>query len=150
MELYRIAKCAYITDLTGRGAAMFGGRWNSKDVYVLYTAATPSLALLEALAHMGQQPEGDFCMIRLEVPDTSIKAIAMADLPTNWAQNPPSEELKEIGDSFYRTNKHLLLRLPSAIMPEESNYIINTRHKLISQMRIAAQRNLVPDGRLLR
>ena len=148
MLVYRISKCKYIEDLSGLGAATYPGRWNGKGTYVLYTAATPSLALLESVVHISNIPSISYCMISLEIPDDCFTEIK--ELPSDWEANPPADSLKEIGNRFVREGEFLALKLPSAIMPEDFNFIINPKHKDFKQVRIVSNRNLSIDERLLR
>ena len=150
MTVYRIANCQYIDDLSGRGAAMYGGRWNSKEVYMLYTAESPALALLETVVHVARIPEKGYCMIELEIPGNSMQAINADQLPADWFSNPAPDHLKTIGDHFIAAHKHLVLSVPSAIMPEEHNLLINPRHADFKKIKITRSRSVAIDGRLLR
>lgn len=150
MKVYRISKCDYITDLEGTGAARYPGRWNSKGTYVLYTAATPSLALLESVVHLSNIPIQGYCMICLQLPDEGIGSISLKELPVNWHKHPPADTLKTVGDNFVRENKFLALRIPSAIMPEDNNYLINPAHPAFKSIRILYQRTIAIDERLFK
>ena len=148
MIIYRIGDCKYVNDLSGKGAAMYGGRWNSKDIYMVYTAESRALALLESVVHMGRIPPAGYCMIAIKIPDNSIEEIVSEKLPAGWQTNPPPDQLKEIGDNFIKSNKHLALRIPSAVMMEEHNYLINPAHPDFNKVHITAQRPLKIDERL--
>ena len=149
MKVYRISKCNYIDDLSGTGAAMYGGRWHSKGIYVLYTAASPSLALLESVVHISNIQVNGYCMVCLDVPDNSIKKITMAQLPDNWFINPAPDALQSVGNAFIKAAKFLALQLPSAIMPEESNYLLNPSHPLFKKIKVLYKRTVPVDERLL-
>ncbi len=150
MKVYRISRCEYITDLQGTGAAMYPGRWHSKGIYVLYTAATPSLSLLESVVHISNIAVDAYCMICLSVPEDKIQVITAAKLPDNWFVNPPPDVLKSIGDTFARENKFLALRLPSAIMPEESNFLLNPNHSDFKKISVVYTRSVPIDERFLK
>lgn len=150
MLVYRISKCKYIEDLSGLGAATYPGRWNGKGTYILYTAATPSLALLESVVHISNIPTIPYCMIGIEIPDNSIEEISVRDLPDGWQVNPPADDLKEIGNRFVSEGKYLALKIPSALMPEEFNIILNPNHTDFKKVRIVSNRNLSIDERLLK
>jgi len=150
MKVYRISKCEFITDLEGTGAARYPGRWNSKGTYILYTAATPSLALLESVVHISNIVISSYCMICLSVPEDKIKTITPADLPANWFANPPADVLKKTGDSFIKENKFLALKIPSAIMPEENNYLLNPAHADFKKVNTIYTRTIPIDERFLK
>jgi len=148
MIIYRINSCRYIHDLSGSGAALYGGRWNSRDTYIVYTAQSRALALLEAVVHTGKLPEDGYCMATIEIPDNSIESFPPEHLPPGWYSNPAPNYLKTIGDNFIRSGKHLALKLPSALMIEEHNYLLNPGHPLFSKVKIIAQRAISVDERL--
>jgi len=150
MKVYRISKCQYIDDLKGTGAANYAGRWHNKGTYVLYTAATASLALLESVVHMAKIPADGYCMICLEIPENNIQEIFVNNLPANWQAQPSPDILKSIGDSFIREGKFFALKLPSAIMPEDFNYLLNPNHPDASSIKIVFKRLVQIDDRLLK
>jgi RES domain-containing protein len=148
MIVYRISNCTYVSDLSGKGAALYGARWNSKDVYVVYTAQSRALALLEAVVHIGKMPSQGYCMIAITIPDDSIEYFPLEKLPVGWAGNPPADYLKAIGDQFIRSNKCLALEIPSVLMMEEHNYLINPAHPDFKKITVTAQRAIKLDERL--
>lgn len=150
MNVYRISKCAYIDDLTGKGSASYSGRWHSKGTYILYTAATSSLALLESVVHISALTTIDFCMICLDIPDNNITVLQEEHLPQDWYANPAPDKCKLFGDHFILQNKFLALKLPSAIMPEENNFLLNPNHPDFQLVRIVYKRNIPIDERLLK
>lgn len=151
MIVYRISNCKFIDDLSGRGAAMYGGRWNSEGVYVLYTAGGPSLAMLESLVHFGGRVVGDFCQVAIEVPDScSILALRPEDLPDIWRENPSPDILKTFGNKFIADNKYLMMSVPSVLVPDESNYLLNPAHPEFKQVRILVKSKIRFDERLLK
>ena len=150
MKVYRISKCEFISDLQGTGAARYSGRWHSKGTYILYTAGSPSLALLESVVHLSNIVVASYCMICLSVPEDKIKTIAAEELPANWFVNPPADILKRIGDEFIRENKFLVLKIPSAIMPEESNYLLNPGHPDFKEVTEVYTRAIPIDERFLK
>ncbi|MGK2860687.1 MAG: RES family NAD+ phosphorylase [Chitinophagaceae bacterium] len=150
MHIYRISKCKYINDLSGTGAATFGGRWNSKGVHILYTAASPSLALLESVVHISNIPVDDYCMTTLDIPENKIKEITHKQLPENWFVYPPADQLKKIGDQFIKDNIFLALKLPSAIMMEDFNYLVNPNHADFKKLKKVNMRTIPVDERFFR
>ncbi|HEX5024410.1 MAG TPA: RES family NAD+ phosphorylase [Agriterribacter sp.] len=148
-KVYRISKCMYIDDLNGTGAAKYPGRWHSKGTYMLYTAATPALALLESVVHISGIPAQDYCMLCLEIPDDNILIISEKSLPNNWYNNPFPSSLAQIGDRFIQQNEYFALQLPSAIMPEDCNILINPNHKDFGKVNVVYKRSIPIDRRLL-
>ena len=150
MKVYRISKCDFISDLHGTGAASYPGRWHSKGTYILYTAGSPSLALLESVVHLSNIIVSSYCMICLSVPEDKIKTITVQELPGNWFENPSPDMLKNIGDSFIKENKFLALKIPSAIMPEENNFLLNPGHDDFKKVSVVYTRNIPIDDRFLK
>lgn len=150
MKVYRISKCEFISDLQGTGAAMYPGRWHSKGTYVLYTAATPSLAMLESVVHISNIAVASYCMICFSVPEDKIQSITAPELPANWFVNPPPDALKQVGDTFIKENKFLALQLPSAIMPEENNFLLNPYHSDFKKVSVVYNRNVPIDERFFK
>src|SRR6201996_1971369 len=111
MILYRIVKCVY-ADLNGTGARLYGGRWNSEGRSMVYLASSRSLAMLESLAHLSPTnvPDG-FCMMLIEAPD-DVAELDSRSLPQNWQEYPEQNSLKQIGNTFLREKKKLLLKVP--------------------------------------
>jgi RES domain-containing protein len=150
MILYRIAKCSYINDLSGAGARLFGGRWNSVGKPMIYLASTRSLAILEILVHLSATMfPGDFCIAEIKVPDDSIKELPIKSLPANWQDILPPIELKKTGDDFLKQQEALLLKVPSAIIAEEFNYLLNPMHPAMSKVKLVKQLPFNFDQRLV-
>lgn len=149
MEVYRITRCEYITDLSGTGASQYPGRWNSKGVKMLYTAQSASLATLETVVHIsGLKLIAPYCLIALHIPDEFITTLNRRELPHNWYAFPAPDILKRFGDLFIKDNQFLAMRVPSAVVPEDYNYLINPLHKNFAAIRIVQQRPFTFDGRL--
>lgn len=150
MILYRISNCKFISDLSGTGAALYGGRWNSEGVYILYTAGSPSLAMLESLVHFGGRIVGDYCQIAIEVPDKFIMELKEDDLPANWRESPPPDTLRSFGNKFISEGKFLMLKVPSVLVPDESNYLLNPLHPEFKKVKVLVKSKVRFDERLLR
>jgi len=150
MTLYRIGDCNYIDDLSGNGTRIFGGRWSSKGKPGVYLASSRALAVLEVLVHL--QPlfiPDNYCLVEIEVPEDSIEQANISNLPPNWRDMSPPVEVKKIGDHFLRDKKHLMLRLPSAIVPAEFNFLVNPLHKGMEKVKILKQEPFSFDERLI-
>lgn len=148
MRVYRISHCRYINDLSGTGAALYGGRWHSKGTYILYTATSSSLALLESIVHMTSIVPVRYCMICLDLPDQPFKELKISDLPVGWNDNPAPDSIKSIGDDFIRDREFLFLKLPSVIASEEMNCLVNPSHKDFKKIKTVFSRRFHIDDRL--
>jgi RES domain-containing protein len=150
MELYRIARKRYIRDLSGEGARLFGGRWNSKGVPLVYTSEHVSLAAMEVLVHtpISEIPE-DLMLATIQVPDhLSIRSILKTELPEGWRSYPAVDELVTTGTRWAEKRETLMLRVPSAVIPHDRNILINPLHKESTQVKISAVEEFSFDGRL--
>lgn len=136
MILYRIAKEAYKEDLSGTGAELGGGRWNHKGTAILYTGDSRALCMAEAAVHM---PLGIipplFYMLCIEIPDPApVKTIAPSQLPDNWKRFPYINATQKIGDDFVAEGIFFVLKVPSAVVPGDYNYLINPKHPLAEKI----------------
>lgn len=149
MLLYRIAKCMYADDLSGTGARLYGGRWNNIGKPVVYLASSRALAVLEVLVHLPPTLiPSNYCIVTLDVPD-DIQAIDLQTLPPNWQDYPEPGILKSIGDRFLFDNRHLLCKVPSAVVQEEYNYLLNPAHSRFLKVKIKKKESFTFDKRLL-
>lgn len=149
MILYRICNTKYADDLTGMGARLYGGRWNSVGRSMLYLASSRSLAVLEVLAHMSATniPAG-MVLLTIETPD-DFTTVDVSALPDNWNKYPEPNVLKQIGNSFLDRDEYLLLKVPSALVPEEFNYLLNPMHAKADKVKITNKSPFNFDERLL-
>jgi RES domain-containing protein len=149
MLLYRLTKCIYANDLSGAGARLYGGRWNSEGKAMIYLASSRALAVLEALVHLPPTNIPDeFCMVTIEAPG-DFAIINPKQLPKNWQYHPDLDILKQMGNAFLFEKKNLLLKVPSAIVDEEYNYLLNPSHPNTSKLKL---KNIQPfnfDNRLI-
>ena len=151
MELYRIAQEKFAEDLSGNGARLFGGRWNSEGQFALYTSFTRSLALLETLAHTPAKllQAKTYLLITLFVPDTTtIQTLETKKLPNGWDDVEISPFTQKTGDQFLIAKKKLALVVPSVLMPEEINYILNPLHADFKKVKIINKRRIHFDKRV--
>lgn len=150
MQVYRIAKENYINDLTGIGAKTVGGRWNFKGIAVLYTSSSVSLSMLECLAHFPPAfAPKNMCLATITLPESKIVTIKNDDLPDDWRSVPSPRILKEIGYNWIKDNKSLVLKVPSTIVPQEYNFIINPLHQDFSKLELKSVIELDFDNRVL-
>lgn len=131
MKVYRIARPEFVEDLSGYGASMHGGRWNSKYTSLLYTSETASLAILELLAYLEDAPI-PYQLIELNISKGDIMSIydLGLNLPHNWANDRTGKQLtQKIGNDWVNNSTSAILKVPSIHNPFEHNYLINPVHK---------------------
>jgi RES domain-containing protein len=150
MVLYRITKCGYAADLSGTGARLYGGRWNSEGKPMLYLASSRSLAVLEVLVHLDPLIiPGNYCLVEIEVPDDKITTVKVEQLPEDWRDISGPIILREFGDAFLKKQEHLLMKVPSSIVPAEYNYLLNPLHPDSFNVKLLKREPFGFDRRLL-
>jgi RES domain-containing protein len=149
MIVYRLASAKYASDLSGKGAEMVGGRWNNKGTPIIYTSESRALCMLEVAVHIpfGYLPK-DHSIITLDIPETSMHILSQKDLSPGWNTYPPPAFTKTIGDDFIRNGIFLTLKIPSAMVPDEHNYLLNPNHQDFNRVKILSIEPFVFDSRL--
>jgi RES domain-containing protein len=140
-------------DLSGGGAARTGGRWNSAGKAVVYASESVALAYLETLVHLGRELPRNRYLVRLSIPPSVwSKALQpnLRSLPKTWRAQPPGLGSVAFGDAWLRGAQSAVLRLPSAIVPEDNNVLINPNHADARHITAEVVRELRYDPRLLR
>lgn len=151
--LWRIAKHTSLykaTDLTGGGAKTTGGRWNSKGVSVVYTSTTIALATLETMAHLGDINIRNAFLAKVAVPQAvwDLREYVEAnDFDPTWLAEPPGSTSINYGDDWLRGLTAPLLMVPSAIIPEEYNVLVNPVHPLSRKITSTVLRQYIYDPR---
>lgn len=149
MLLYRISNCKHAKDYSGTGAKVFGGRWNSIGVPLHYMASSRALAALEVLVNKNSMSDsGNLCLTVFELPENLIKNIEIGDLPENWKSYPGPLVLTKIGDKFASQKEYLLLKVPSALIEDEFNYLMNVNHPAADEINIIEVKPFKFDNRL--
>lgn len=129
MILYHLDKDKYKNIWPPEGTLYAEGRWNKHRQWIIYTSPTISLAKLEILANENNLPVNRVCMV-LEVPDNAgVFEVDLDKLPVDWMKKPYPKSLVKHTMNFLRSNNHLLMKVPSAQSYNESNYLINVRHR---------------------
>ncbi len=130
MIVYRLSRGKFKNDLSGRGAELAGGRWNSKGIAILYTSESIALCTVEIAVHMplGLVP-ADYHLIQIEFPDDApVQELTLEDMPENWKSFPHANSTQEMGDAFVLKGESLVLKVPSATVQGTYNYLLNPRH----------------------
>lgn len=147
--LYRLLRRKHLPGaLTGESARLRGGRWNSKGTALVYLAGTRSLSLLELLVHVDpSEVPVDYVFLPVTVPDSvRIESLDLSSLPTNWRK---AATLAEYGDRFVQEGRTALLAVPSVIVPQEMNYLLNPAHPQATLLQSTEAEVFEVDERLL-
>ncbi len=148
MIIYRLSKGEHINDLSGTGSKLYGGRWNTAGQFALYTTENISLAILEILVHIRHYKRPlDYHLITISIPD-NIKPVMIntGKLKKNWKDDPAYTQF--MGDAFLKTKECLILKVPSAIVEQEYNFILNPAHSDTTKIKIISTRLFEFDKRL--
>lgn len=151
MTVFRLTKEKYKNDLSGIGAEKYGGRWNNKGTRIVYTAESRSLTVLELAVHVAFNilPK-NYYIVEIEIPENSILEFDISLLKKkDWKSNPPIEFTQSEGDKFILGNEFLCLKVPSAIVEGDFNYLINPLHPDFSKVKIKTTSTFEFDERLL-
>ncbi len=148
MIVYRITNSLFKDDLSGSGAKTFGGRWNSKGISMLYTSEHISLAVLEMLVNISMEEVKKFYhLLEIYVPDNnSISLIVENKLKPNWHDDESYTNF--IGDEFSKNTKALILKVPSSVIIQEHNFLVNPKHPDFKKIKIQSSNPFTFDNRL--
>lgn len=140
MILFRLSRSKYSTDLSGLGARLAGGRWNTPGVALVYTSESRALCTTEIAVHtgLGLLPD-DYQMITLSVPDDVLyTSLDPASLPAGWRFYPYTPATQLLGNQFVADCEFLILKVPSAVVPGDYNFLINPAHPEINRVSIVS------------
>lgn len=149
---WRIVPPKRATDaFSGEGARLYGGRWNSVGVPMVYTAESMALAALEILVHVdaGELLEEYLC-IPVSFDKRLVRTLGFDDLPADWRKNPPPVSAQCLGDEWARGCLSAVLEVPSVLIPGESNYLINPAHPNFGKLETGVPQPFEFDPRLLK
>jgi len=152
IKLFRICSSKHISDISGTGARIYGGRWNHPGYPVVYTSGSRSLAALEFLVHvpMALAPQ-DLSIVEIDIQQKVKRELVTENqLPVNWRGYPAPEKLMNIGTNWLKGNSSLLLDVPSAVVDKEINTLINPLHPDIKYINVKAIGKFSFDPRLLK
>lgn len=151
---FRIAKRKYSRNkgmmLSGRGALLYGGRWNSPGRAVVYTSQSLSLATLEVAVHLNAADKMmAYRSMALDIPDELVLPMDPADLPADWAAMCVEPRVAQSwGDAWFDDQISAVLEVPSVVIPAESNYLINPEHPDFDQIECGPIEKHVMDRRI--
>ncbi|WP_240510895.1 RES family NAD+ phosphorylase [Algoriphagus antarcticus] len=135
-----MSKSKFSRDLSGKGAELAGGRWNSRGKAVLYTSQSRALCTAEIAVHtpLGNIPT-DYEIVEITIPDgIKLKEIEISDLPPDWKSIPHSHATQEIGDRFTSENEFLVFKVPSVVVAGDFNFLINPVHRKFNEVEITS------------
>jgi RES domain-containing protein len=152
MKVYRVEREKYLeTTLSGIGASMAKGyRWNSFNTKLVYTAESRALATLEVSVHLDLSEDlpTDRYYVEIEIPnDIIILEVNIQDLTQDWDAKPPTLTTQTIGDDFVLQNEAAILKVPSSIIPQEFNYLINPNHPDAMKIKVSSENPMKFDTR---
>ena len=149
MLVYRVDRTEHINDLRGEGSRIFGARWNHKGVACIYTSESRALAVLEYSVNINVDDiPSALSIATIDINDSDILNLSAEDLPPNWCKNPPPADTKDFGSRLLSEEGHPVIRVPSTIIPEEHNYILNPRHAASQTFKLVDVQEFVYDFRI--
>jgi RES domain-containing protein len=149
MTVYRVAKPEHANDLSGDGARIMGGRWNHTGTACLYASASRALSLLEFSVHLTKLTLPKIIsIISIHIPAIPQTTIKKENLPNHWDAYPFPSTTMDFGNLLLRQNEYAIIEIPSAIIPDEFNYIINPIHPLSNTCRIINITNITYEPRI--
>jgi len=150
MRVWRIARQPYCKDRAGTGSRLYGGRWTPPGTAAIYASGSIALAALEVLVQ-ARKPPPDLVLVAIDIPDNAkLTEPERKDLPEDWASPLPSETSQAWAKRWCEAAGTLALAVPSIIVPEERNYLINVAHPRMKDVHLKPLRRFVFDLSLLR
>lgn len=150
MQVFRIQKAKYATDISGFGSTLVPGRWHQAGKHpILYTSSNISLAILECLVHLptAVKPPA-LVLLTLDIPDSSIVKVEEKDLPPNWNKKGYFDDVQRWGSAWLQGMSSLAIMVPSATSPDY-NILVNPGHPDFASVRIVESRPISLDDRLI-
>jgi RES domain-containing protein len=148
--LWRLTRPEYAPGMDGIGARRAGGRWNSPGTAIVYTAGSLALAVLEVFVHLPPQMRRPGALpalmaVRLVLPGSvSLRELSPADLP----DTPAPADFRAIGDAWAASGETAVLAVPSRVVPQERNFLVNPAHPQAARIVVAAVTPFTLDPRL--
>lgn len=151
MNVFRLSKAKYAHILSGSGAEKYGGRWNSRGVPMIYTSESRALCTVEIAVHtpLGNLPK-NYKLIKIDIPDGLVSSYPEESLLPDWNSLPHVGNTQEIGDEFIKECEFLVLKVPSAVVSGDYNFLINPTHPDFKKVKILSVIDFSFDERLFR
>ena len=149
---WRIVKAKYAsTAFDGEGSRRAGGRWSPRGLAIIYTAESAALAALELLVHLGRTRSlPEYVIFSCTFPESIVEVVRFEDLPSDWRSHPAPVALRQLGNAWAKDRRSAVLKVPSAVIDAESNYLLNPEHRSFRRINISVPQRFEFDRRLLR
>ena len=135
----------------GEGSRLFGGRWTSPGLAVVYTSSSAALAALEILVHAKRKEVmRKYVLFACTFDASLVEPVDRGKLPKDWRTSPAPPALQQIGDRWSQEGRSAILQVPSAVIETETNYLLNPSHPDFPKVEIAEPMEFSLDTRLLR
>jgi RES domain-containing protein len=150
LKAWRIVKAKHAGNaFDGEGTRLFGSRWSSPGVRVVFASESLSLATLEILVHIQSSSIlVSYVTFTVEIPENFVQDLDRSLIPKGWRNYPPSFQTQTIGDNWAASASSVILRVPSAIVIHEHNFLLNPLHDDFSKLAIAGPKQLDVDPRV--
>lgn len=152
MEVYRLSRARFASELSGAGAALKGGRWNPAGVEAVYAASNRSLAMAEVAVHLtlATLPD-DYCLVTIYIPDEVGRLrVRVADLPSDWNYFPHNAATQQFGLNLLSSAQYGVFELPSAVTQGDYNLMINPHHPDFARIKIVDVTKFPFDRRIFK
>jgi RES domain-containing protein len=152
LRLWRITTRNWALDTLCDGARLYGGRWNPVGYPVMYAGATIEICALEKFVHLAGVAHPPLVLVAIDLPDDEAlyKRPQPADLPHDWADLPAPASAQEYGRRWLASGSELAMFVPSAVIPEATNALINPRHPAYRTVSLAIVRDFSFDARMFK
>ena len=149
LQAYRLVRREYAaTAFSGEGARLYGGRWNPPGVSMVYTADSIALATLELLVHLPALPLHRYCLITVQFDESLVERVSRKSLPARWYRYGNPHSTRQFGATWFQEQRSVVLAVPSAVIHEHVNYLLNPHHPRFREVVIGKPRAYRMDSRL--
>ncbi len=149
MIVYKVGRTKFSKDLSGEGARLHGGRWNHILTSCIYTSETRALAVLEYTVNVNiEDTPRSLSITTFEIPDAGMQSLTIAALPGNWTETPAPASTKDFGTNLLTLTASPVIKIPSAVINQEFNFILNPRHPASNHFKILHVEDFVYDVRI--
>jgi RES domain-containing protein len=152
LRLWRITTRKWALDKLCDGARLYGGRWNPSGYPAMYAGSTIAICALEKFVHLAGALHPPMVLVAIDLPDDDALRIepSLSHLPQDWADLPAPGSTQEFGRQWLQSNKELIMLVPSAIIPESINAVINPAHPDYTNVRLSIVRDFTFDARMFK